>query len=216
MMTSTNHIPFTTLNTTITPPSPTSTSFILTTPPSLKTDIYRSPVIPDTFSAPIIYKSIPLSSFSRVRVTFSHTLINTFDQAGLIFAIPQVDGSSEFSKKWIKSGLEFNEGKVWISTVAADRLADWSLAAAEEGVKEVTVEFERNAEGELWIYVVKEEGQERVPIRSVTWALTEEGSGRNECLVGVYTARPTVKDGEDPLKIHFTGFQLETLSHVQG
>lgn len=103
----------------------------------------------------------------------------------------------------MKTGVEFYQGEVYVSTVTADRWADWSLV--QVGIKEgntVTLEMERETDT-LWIYVV--DGEKRVPIREVTWILSEPGE--TVCLVGVYTATPKT-DGK-PLEVQFSGWELE-------
>lgn len=206
-----------------TPPSPTATSFQLTT--HAPTDIWRKPGPPaiNTFNAPILYKSIKLSAFQRARVTVSAAWTTLYDQGGLVFVLPDSPGSSSGSssgdgRKWIKSGIEIMGGAAYVSTVAADRWADWSLVQTglrgAAGREEVTLEFERNAvEGTLWIYVVVEDDgvTRRVPIREVTWVLSE--GDERECWVGVYVARPTASaEGvEQALVVDFKGFELDVI-----
>ena len=113
------------------------------------------------------------------------------------------DGTNALDQQWVKTGVEFYRGEAYVSTVTADRWADWSLV--QVGIKEgntVTLEMERETDT-LWIYVV--DGEKRVPIREVTWILSEPAE--TECWVGVYTATPKT-DGK-PLEVQFSGWELE-------
>jgi regulation of enolase protein 1 (concanavalin A-like superfamily) len=126
-----------------------------------------------------------------------------YDQGGLIFVLR--DGTDTLDQKWVKTGIEFYNGAAYVSTVAADRWADWSLV--QVGIREgkVTLEIEREEKDDtLWIFVVDEEGK-RVPVREVTWVLSEPEE--RECWVGVYTAMPKA-DGRD-LEVKFEGWELE-------
>ena len=191
--------------------SPDNTSFTLSTPVHA-TDIWRKPPSLDVFNAPMIYKSIPLSSFKHCAVTVSAPWTKLYDQGGLVFAFPSGSGTGlghqKQVKKWIKTGIELYKGEVFAGTVAADNWADWSLVS-NEGSKELRVQMEKNEqEGTLWIYVVGK--GKKVPIREVTWALQEKG---DEVWVGVYAARPTVSEKgteEQPLVVQFEDFELKT------
>lgn len=55
-----------------------------------------------------------------------------------------------------------------------------------------TLEFVREADDSLWIYLV--EGVQKSPIREVTWIFFEEGV--QETWIGVYAARPAKEGGE--------------------
>jgi uncharacterized protein len=195
------------VNSNATPPSPTSTSFQLTADPA--TDIWRKVGPPGVhrFNAPILYKSIPVSSFKRARVTVSANWATQYDQGGLIFVLPQADGT----KKWIKSGIEFYQNKVFVSTVAADRGADMSLAQLGlRGIdgNEVTTEFRRGKDS-LWVYVI--DGDTETPIREITWVL---GDGeKTECWVGVYVARPSASAEwkKQGLVADYRGFELNNI-----
>ena len=106
-------------------PTASTTSFTLRT--AAVTDIWRKPGPPEisTFNAPIIYKSIKLSSFKRARVTISAAWDTLYDQGGVLFALPKEGDVKE--GKWIKTGIEFYDGEPFVGTVAKDRWADWSL-----------------------------------------------------------------------------------------
>lgn len=66
--------------------------------------------------------------------------------------------------------------------------------------------MERNSqEGTLWIYVIS--GDERIPVREVTWVLSEK---EQEVWVGVYAAKPT-EGGSEELVVGFRGWELELL-----
>lgn len=125
------------------------------------------------------------------------------------------------TKRWIKTGIEFYHGKPFVSTVGCDKFADWSLTPlpvsasassssvsnSKEGYASVTLELEKDAkEGTLWVYIV--DGEERFPIREVTWVLDVE---ETEIWIGVYAATPIMEgrvEGEG-LEVRFEGWELE-------
>lgn len=195
---------FTFTNTDREAPISLPTEFTITAPPS--TDIWRKPPSTHSFTAPILHCTLPLSTFSKARVAVSAKWGTLYDQGGLILVLPQPDGTN----KWVKTGIEFVHGQANVSTVAADRWADWSLLplANEEG-SSVTVEMAKEKDGSLWVYVI--EGVKRKPIREVTWVFEEfkqEGEGERECWVGAYAAKPS-KDGEG-LEVNFGHLVIET------
>jgi len=150
-----------------TPPSPLPATFTLSAPPG--TDIWRKPPHLDSFNAPILYRTLALSSFRRARVSISAEWKTRFDQGGLCLILPSPATATD-ERKWLKTGIEFFHGGPHVSTVACDRWADWSLVPAASGAA-VTVEIEREfVHGEptstLRVYVV--EGLERRPVREVT------------------------------------------------
>jgi len=184
-------------------PAESTKSFTLK--PDNPTDIWRKPGPPEisTFNAPIIYKTIALSSFKRASVTVSANWGTLYDQGGLVFILPSQGSGAD--GKWIKTGIEFYAKEVYVSTVTKDQWADWSLVQA--GVKngnQVTLEMERNPEeGTLWIYAV--DGGKRIPLREVTWILSEK---EQDIWVGVYAAKPN--EGGD-LVVEFKDWELELL-----
>ncbi|KAH9215244.1 hypothetical protein DL95DRAFT_336785 [Leptodontidium sp. 2 PMI_412] len=241
MSTTSKQIPFQTFPpSSSSPPTPSSTSFTLTPSPSHATDIWRKPSNQtsnphgaiSTFNAPLIYKSIPLSKFRRCRVTFAARWEVLYDQGGLVLILPcegegeGKEGGIAETSKWVKTGVEFVEGRAWVSTVGCDRWADWSLTSAgivdsegegegeEEGKKTVTLEMERNrTEGTLWIYVVEGDGK-RVPLRENTWILSPEGNGGSpdrEAWVGIFAATPILegRDKTGALTVEFKDWELE-------
>jgi regulation of enolase protein 1 (concanavalin A-like superfamily) len=115
-------------------------------------------------------------------------------------------------------GIEYFNSEPYVSTVCCDRWADWSLvqtglrpssSSPSSSSTEVTIEFERNPlEGTLWIYVI--DGEKRVPVREVTWVLSE--GDERVAWVGVYAAKPTADEGEaesKELQVNFTGWELD-------
>ncbi len=186
------------------PPNSLPTEFTITAPPS--TDIWRKPPSTHSFTAPILHRTLPLSSFLKARLAVSAKWETLYDQGGLILVVPQHDGTH----KWVKTGIEFVHGRAKVSTVAADRWADWSLVPlANEGGNSVTVEMAREEGGSLWVYVI--EGVERRPIRKVTWVFEDaehDGQKGRECWVGAYAARPS-KEGEG-LEVSFGHLLIET------
>ena len=125
-----------------------------------------------------------------------------YDQGGLILVLPSKDSNSPH--RWIKTGIEFVNGKANISTVASDRWSDWSLCPlSNEGGTSVTVEMEKGEDGSLWVYLI--EGVKRVPLREVTWVFEDED---RECWVGAYAARPAKVS--DALEVKFAHLVVET------
>jgi len=101
------------------------------------------------------------------------------------------------SSKWVKTGIEFYNNRPLVSTVTRDEWADWSLypdgitANAETGEAGVTLLIERQEKDDtFWVYVVV--GEEKKPIREVTWVLSQ-GEAKKEAWVGVYAATPKVR-----------------------
>ncbi|KAJ5358384.1 uncharacterized protein N7496_010797 [Penicillium cataractarum] len=178
------------------PPPP---EFTITTPSS--TDIWSKPPSTTRFSAPILYQSMPLTSFKRVRVAINAQWQHLYDQGGLILVLRKTDGS----QKWVKSGIELTHGKPHLGVVAKDRWADWSLLPVPSGGGAATIEMVREADESLWIYLV--EGVQKSPIREVTWVFQEEGV--EEVWVGVYVARPGSEGGE--LSVKFGHLIVDTV-----
>ncbi|KAI9737057.1 MAG: hypothetical protein M1834_000647 [Cirrosporium novae-zelandiae] len=178
-------------------------SFAIQTSPD--TDIWRKPPSLDVFNAPIRHRIIPLNTFVKARVTVIADWVRLYDQGGLLLAVLKSDGS----KKWVKSGIEFVEGKPHISTVATDRWADWSLRPPmqDDQNQSASATMEMVKEGvSLWVYLI--DGHQRLPIREVTWVFEDEASQNEECWIGVYAARPSKDPGT--LEVRFDDFHIET------
>lgn len=155
------------------------------------TDVWSKPPNTQRFNAPILYRTISLDSFKRVRVAFNALWKNQYDQGGLILVLHNKDGS----QKWVKAGIELTHGRPHLSVVAKDRWADWSLLPVPSGGGAATLELVREADESLWIYLV--EGVQKSPIREITWIFQEKEV--QECWVGVYAARPSEEGGELPV-----------------
>ncbi|KAF7712283.1 Uncharacterized protein PECH_001685 [Penicillium ucsense] len=173
--------------------------FSITTPPS--TDIWEKPPSTSRFSAPILYQSMPLGSFKRVRVAINAQWKQLYDQGGLILVLRKSDGT----QKWVKAGIEITHGRPHLGVVAKDRWADWSLLPVPSGGGAATIEMVREDDGSLWIYLV--EGVQKSPIREVTWLFQEEDV--SELWVGTYAARPGKEGGE--LSVEFGHLNVETV-----
>ncbi|EED21945.1 conserved hypothetical protein [Talaromyces stipitatus ATCC 10500] len=170
---------------------------------SPSTDVWAKPPATHRFNAPILYKTIPLKSFKRVRVSIVAEWKVLYDQGGLIIVIN--NGKTDEQRQWIKCGIEFTNSKPHISVVAKDRWADWSLVPVPSGGQAVTIELVREEDNTLWVYLV--EGISRVPLREVTWAFEQEETA--ECWVGSYAARPSSATTDD-LVVDFRHLVVET------
>lgn len=173
------------------------------------TDIWSKLPSTERFNAPILHKTVPLSSFRKARAHISADWNTLYDQGGLILVLNRGE-----SRKWIKTGIEYVDGKARVSTVSKDRAADWSLLPIPESstraVQGVTIEMnKREEDGTLWIYLIGGEGgdETRVPVREVTWAFEEEEA--TECWVGVYACRPAKDDGLGELEVTFSRLEIE-------
>ncbi|RAK87033.1 hypothetical protein BO79DRAFT_210077 [Aspergillus costaricaensis CBS 115574] len=165
-----------------------------------QTDAWSKPPSTDTFTAPILYRSVPLKSFKRVRVAFNAVWQQNYDQGGLILVLNGAGGT----RKWVKTGIELTRGRPHLSTVTKDNWADWSLQPVPSGGGAATLELVRESDNSLWIYLV--EGIQKSPLREVTWVFEEPNV--QDLWVGLYAARPS-KEGED-LVVNFGHLILDT------
>ncbi|KAH8674761.1 hypothetical protein BGZ60DRAFT_484502 [Tricladium varicosporioides] len=177
-------------------------------------DIWRKPPKHDAFDAPILYQSIPISSFKSVRVSVSGDWKTMYDQGGLILVLPPKKSSTQ--KRWVKTGIEVYKEKLQMSVVATDEWADWSmqpLSPEDDAAGKTTVIMERmkNDDGSygpvLMISMLSGNGEQKI-IREVCWAFHDLDESE-EMWVGMYTARPT-KDDREGLVVDFTGFTIES------
>ncbi|KAL5528237.1 hypothetical protein ACEPAF_7373 [Sanghuangporus sanghuang] len=166
------------------------------------TDYWRKPPSRDVSDAPKHTSQLSSDAFHKATVTVSASWTRLYDQGGLIILLPTSAGGKRF---WVKAGIEFVGGRPNLSVVTAREWADWSLHPLDGD--SVTIQIEREPPLEsgkgssLFVYVVKDNQCEELPVREVTWAFEQEG----EIEVGVYAARPTkLKEGdEDELVVNF-------------
>ena len=143
-----------------------------------------------------------------------------------MLVLPQSDTGGG-NPKFVKTGIEFYDGRPQLSVVAVDRWADWSLAGGSSSVgkdadSSVTIELEREEiDGSpgpsLWIYhVTDDHGQKgkevRNPLREVTWLFHDPDNKEAECWVGAFCAKPTATPGnpDQTLTVRVENFEIET------
>jgi len=188
-----------------------------------KTDLWRKPPNTNVDNCPtyLISTPIDLHKFHSAKVTVSANWNTLYDQGGLVLFIPDEDIT-----KWVKTGIEFFDGKPYSGTVATSRWSDWSLVPLPESAGgKITLQVERETKnGErvesLWIYLVDPVTGEKSPLRELTWFFRHDVLGGEEpspdasrsLLVGIYAARPTVPTGEgreeETLEVHLDGFEV--------
>jgi uncharacterized protein len=202
-------------------PGPTfPKSFDLTCPKG--TDVYAAPHHGYIWTSPVIYYSLPnYSTFKSARVSVAFNWIHTFDQAGLILVYPssnnpRPDASNADTKdvhpRWVKAGVEVEEGKPQISVVGRDGgWADWSLstfpptAGAAGNSVSATIEFERS-DNSLKVFV--HEGETKTMVREIQWVF-DEPEKEKPLWIGVYAARPDpLKDAKGGLEVKFREFEV--------
>ncbi|KAH7389521.1 hypothetical protein DE146DRAFT_664388 [Phaeosphaeria sp. MPI-PUGE-AT-0046c] len=191
--------------------------FTITSP--LGTDIWRKPPNINVFTAPTHPSPLlkhPLISFYRTRLTVSLPptfTLRQFDQAGLILHFTSLDPTKQ--DKWIKTGLEFYNGRSWISTAGCDAWSDWSVVPMDVGDADgpkVTVEAERTGKS-LWVYQIVKAAdgkEERLPLRELNWVFAEEAAW--DVGIGGFVARETQGEGSNELVGRFEdGLVVEVL-----
>lgn len=201
------------------PSKPPSPHFSLTAAP--KTDIYAAPSHGYVFSAPILYRKVQSSSFHRVRLSIKLQWTLQYDQGGLILIFPSSPGQIPDSKnastkeahpKWVKAGIEINDGQPFLSVVARDEWADWSLsslpshaASGEEKTARITLELQRHGNALMVLLVDR---QTSTLVREVQWVFCDSRADV-ECLLGVYVARPDAKGlAKGDLEVEFEGLEI--------
>lgn len=190
------------------------------------TDIWRKPPSTNVFNAPTGHASVgSLSNFQRARLTVQLPPLDTltlYDQGGLLLTFRRASNSAaaghaaatDDNSRWLKTGIEIYQGRPWLACVGCDRWADWSISPLEgDHARDprATVEVERsrdeNGKG-LWVYAIVGEGdgERRVPVREVCWALAgEEGWEVEVC---AYAARPK-GEGSGEVEVGFEGLVVE-------
>ena len=177
------------------------------TPP--KTDIWRPSATEDVFDAPYVYTPIRSGSFHSISVSISGPWKTKFDQGGILIVWPAPSGKRN-ENKWMKTGIEYFEGKPALSVVGCDRFSDWSLSPmAAEGGTEATLLAEREG-STLWVYVL--EGGQKRALREIKWAFMEGREADAEMWVGLCAAKPTPDegDGESGIEVAFKKIDLQT------
>lgn len=176
-----------------------SETFTVTAQPS--TDAWTNPPKTERFNAPILHRDLPLLAFQRAQITIHADFTQKYDQGGLIMVVKEEDGS----RKWVKAGLELVNDTLHLSTVSKDQGSDWCFQALPPGCKSVTLEMIREKGDTLWIYLL--DGTRRIPQREITWIF--QGKEIQECLIGVYAARPSGEGGD--LAVDFENLVIETI-----
>lgn len=182
--------------------SSTSGSFTITANSS--TDIWRKPPTTDVFNAPTkLIAKVPLTSFSRARLTFSNDWKYRYDQGGLLLHLTK-HGEKD---RWLKTGIEFYNDTPFVSTVGCDKYADWSIHPTAGDEESHTVEARRegdeNGKG-LWVYWVK--NGERNPLREVAWFFADEEGW--EVSVSAMACRPAKEDVTNGERLEVTFWDI--------
>lgn len=184
----------------------------ITITPSPGTDLWRKPPSVDISNAPCYVAYFPAAAFERARVTVSGNWTQQYDQGGLVLFLPGWPSQN----LWVKTGIEFYEGKPCVSTVATRQASDWSLMPMPAGQTSATIEIEReevNAKkgtgSSLWVYLVQD--GKKIALREITWVFQEKEDMQGLISVGVYGARPT-KEGQydtESLRVTFQDLSIE-------
>ena len=156
----------------------------------------------------VLSKSI-LSKLQSATLSFTSHYTQRYDQSGLLLILTH----PSHARKWVKAGIEFEHDQVFLSVVACDNWADWSLLPPpiqnlegnsdaakriEEGQEKVKLvaRKEHDPNGvSLWIYYEDPRG-EMTPLREITWFFADERDDGWELSVCAAVARPATDGGE--------------------
>lgn len=198
------------------PPKVFPDKFSLSASP--KTDIYAAPNHGYVFTAPIAYRKIRTSSFHRARINITLKWKLQYDQGGLILAFPSSPdqipdaknaSTKETHPKWVKAGIEVNDGHAFASIVSREEWADWSLTPLQtsaEKTTKLTLQFKKHGNA---LMVMLGDGFRETMIREVQWVFCDERADV-ECLLGVYVARPDAEGkAEGDLEVEFEGLVID-------
>lgn len=166
------------------------------------TDIWDKPPATHSFNAPRIYRQIKTKSLKSVEVNLTSRWHDQYDQGGLVIIV-----ESEHHVRWIKTGIEFYNGRRWMSTVVKDSWSDWSVTAVEDD--SIVLRAEKAADGSLWIYMLDTTG-DPVPVREVTW--WDAMDDNTTCKVGVYAAKPAPNGESADLVVEFKDLSIKTVA----
>ena len=167
---------------------------------SPRTDVWDKPPSTHSFNAPIIYQITTVGALKLARVTISSKWTHKYDQGGLCLVV-----NASGSRKWVKTGVEFENDQPNVSTVATERWSDWSLTPLP-GTSEATVEMEVAKDDSLWVRMLEMNGK-TTPLREVTWWADLPKDA--ECWVGVYVAKPAPHGEKEELVVHFEDLKIE-------
>ncbi|KAG8936785.1 hypothetical protein FRC02_011364 [Tulasnella sp. 418] len=146
------------------------------------TDLWSKPSDPPVLATNHAARSyaIKLEDFRYAQVSVIANWTRLYDQGGFVLSF-----GDDSPKRWIKSGVEFYNDIVNVSTVATPEWSDWSLLPLPSIAKgaPVTIRLEREIKNgvpgpSLWVYYIDPAGA-KLAIREVTWvsksrvALTE-------------------------------------------
>ncbi|TIA50609.1 hypothetical protein D6C79_02966 [Aureobasidium pullulans] len=165
-------------------------SFSITTPPA--TDLWRPNAEPksDNFTVPYVYREIKANKFTSIAVTVNADWKTRYDQGGIAIIFP---GPKPL--KWVKTGIEVENGAPQYGTVGTYAFSDWSLSPIQPQ-NATTARF-----------IVERSGSEIYPLREVTWAFLEDRADNDVVLqVGVYAGKPTysANSSTEGLEVHFS------------
>jgi uncharacterized protein len=152
---------------------------------SPQTDVWDKPPSTHSFNAPIIYQTTTVGQFRRARVTVSADWKDKYDQGGLALVV-----NSDAGRQWVKSGIEYENDRPNLSTVATPKWSDWSLLPLSR--QKAALEIETPEDGSLWVFLVEEDGT-KVALREVTWWADLSKSA--ELWVGPYVAKVSISNG---------------------
>ncbi|THY10183.1 hypothetical protein D6D02_06570 [Aureobasidium pullulans] len=172
-------------------------SFSITTPPA--TDLWRPNAEPksDNFTVPYVYREIKANKFTSIAVTVNADWKTRYDQGGIAIISP---GPKPL--KWVKTGIEVENGALQYGTVGTYAFSDWSLSPIQPQ-NATTARFVVERSGsEMWVYVLND-----AKMREVTWAFLEDRAGDDVVLqIGGYAGKPTYSANisTEGLEVHFS------------
>lgn len=126
--------------------------------------------------APFYYATYGGEFEAKVKITGEY--VTTFDQMGLMLRIDH--------ENWIKTGIEFVNGKQNVSTVVTHKTSDWSVVELEEAPKSIWIKAVRRLDAVEILYSLDDKKytmlrmcwlQDNVPVMVGLMGASPDGAG---------------------------------------
>lgn len=126
------------------------------------------------------FLSFPCPSSATVTLRVQGRFRELYDQAGLMLRVDE--------RQWVKAGVEFTDGKCFLSVVVTDKFSDWSLSQSFQALEDFYLRFtfdngalrvQASLDGTQWFLLRLAPFAPRGPLTVGPMACTPQRSGLN-------------------------------------